>query len=153
MANRYWVGGSGTWDSSTTTHWSATSGGSGGVSVPISTDNVFFDSNSNGGAGSFSVGLIGDTFGNNITISPAVPLTITANGYSFNIYGNFSVSASNVTFANTTGAFIFRATSGNISINTNGVDLKFGMSITNTCLLYTSPSPRDGLLSRMPSSA
>ena len=25
--------------------------------------------------------------------------------------------------------------------------------ISNTCLLYTSPSPRDGLLSRMPSSA
>ena len=24
---------------------------------------------------------------------------------------------------------------------------------TNPCLLYTSPSPRDGLLSRMPSSA
>ena len=24
---------------------------------------------------------------------------------------------------------------------------------TETCLLYTSPSPRDGLLSRMPSSA
>ena len=26
-------------------------------------------------------------------------------------------------------------------------------TFTNTCLLYTSPSPRDGLLSRMPSSA
>ena len=26
-------------------------------------------------------------------------------------------------------------------------------SILRTCLLYTSPSPRDGLLSRMPSSA
>ena len=26
-------------------------------------------------------------------------------------------------------------------------------AVTNTCLLYTSPSPRDGLLSRMPSSA
>ena len=25
--------------------------------------------------------------------------------------------------------------------------------ITRSCLLYTSPSPRDGLLSRMPSSA
>ena len=25
--------------------------------------------------------------------------------------------------------------------------------LANTCLLYTSPSPRDGLLSRMPSSA
>ena len=27
------------------------------------------------------------------------------------------------------------------------------LSNSNTCLLYTSPSPRDGLLSRMPSSA
>ena len=27
------------------------------------------------------------------------------------------------------------------------------MVLTNACLLYTSPSPRDGLLSRMPSSA
>ena len=29
----------------------------------------------------------------------------------------------------------------------------FGILTPNTCLLYTSPSPRDGLLSRMPSSA
>ena len=28
-----------------------------------------------------------------------------------------------------------------------------GMAIPRGCLLYTSPSPRDGLLSRMPSSA
>ena len=28
-----------------------------------------------------------------------------------------------------------------------------GAGDTNGCLLYTSPSPRDGLLSRMPSSA
>ena len=28
-----------------------------------------------------------------------------------------------------------------------------GLPIYYTCLLYTSPSPRDGLLSRMPSSA
>ena len=26
-------------------------------------------------------------------------------------------------------------------------------AVTDSCLLYTSPSPRDGLLSRMPSSA
>ena len=30
---------------------------------------------------------------------------------------------------------------------------KFLHYAKNTCLLYTSPSPRDGLLSRMPSSA
>ena len=28
-----------------------------------------------------------------------------------------------------------------------------GPGLSNACLLYTSPSPRDGLLSRMPSSA
>ena len=32
-------------------------------------------------------------------------------------------------------------------------ELLAGMSSTEVCLLYTSPSPRDGLLSRMPSSA
>ena len=31
--------------------------------------------------------------------------------------------------------------------------LYYYMNIRNHCLLYTSPSPRDGLLSRMPSSA
>ena len=29
----------------------------------------------------------------------------------------------------------------------------FGLVVALICLLYTSPSPRDGLLSRMPSSA
>ena len=32
-------------------------------------------------------------------------------------------------------------------------DLAQGTGRKNACLLYTSPSPRDGLLSRMPSSA
>lgn len=49
MANRFWRGGTGTWDSSTTTHWSTTSGGAGGVSVPGSSDAVIFDENSGGG--------------------------------------------------------------------------------------------------------
>src|SRR5680860_1583101 len=33
------------------------------------------------------------------------------------------------------------------------VDLIYSVSGVLSCLLYTSPSPRDGLLSRMPSSA
>lgn len=41
MANRYWVGNGGSWTD--TAHWSTTSGGSGGASVPLETDNVFFD--------------------------------------------------------------------------------------------------------------
>ena len=31
--------------------------------------------------------------------------------------------------------------------------VKSGYKLAQSCLLYTSPSPRDGLLSRMPSSA
>ena len=43
---RYWVGGAGTWDTTTTTHWSATSGGAGGASVPTSADAVIFNASS-----------------------------------------------------------------------------------------------------------
>ena len=45
---RYWRGGTGTWNATTTTNWSATSGGNGGASVPTSADTVIFNSASNG---------------------------------------------------------------------------------------------------------
>ena len=43
MANRYWVGGSGTWGASSTTNWSTTSGGASGASVPTVADVAIFD--------------------------------------------------------------------------------------------------------------
>jgi hypothetical protein len=46
MPNRYWVGGTGTWDTSSTANWSATSGGAGGASAPTISDDVYLDSNS-----------------------------------------------------------------------------------------------------------
>lgn len=46
MADRYWVGGNGTWNGTNTTNWSTTSGGSGGASVPTALDAVYFDNNS-----------------------------------------------------------------------------------------------------------
>jgi hypothetical protein len=56
MASRFWVGGTGTWDSSDTTHWAATSGGAGGQSVPGSADTVTFDANSGGGTVTLNFG-------------------------------------------------------------------------------------------------
>ena len=41
----------------------------------------------------------------------------------------------------------------NNALNGGEVSLAEGEALFNACLLYTSPSPRDGLLSRMPSSA
>jgi len=55
MADRYWVLGTGTWDATSTTNWSTSSGGAGGASVPTAADNVFFDANSNVGTGAFTV--------------------------------------------------------------------------------------------------
>lgn len=49
MASRFWVGGTGTWDSTTTTHWSATTGGAGGASAPVTGDSVTLDGASGGG--------------------------------------------------------------------------------------------------------
>lgn len=49
MANRYWVGGNGTWNASNTANWSATSGGAGGASVPTSADAVYFNAASGTG--------------------------------------------------------------------------------------------------------
>ena len=46
-------------------------------------------------------------------------------------------------------------TGGSVSVG-YGYETAFGTAqgtIDKICLLYTSPSPRDGLLSRMPSSA
>lgn len=43
MANRYWVGGTATWNGTAGTKWATTSGGAGGASVPGTGDNVFFD--------------------------------------------------------------------------------------------------------------
>lgn len=53
MANRYWVGGTGTWDTSDTSHWSTSSGGASGASVPTSADAVFIDGSS--GASTFTI--------------------------------------------------------------------------------------------------
>lgn len=49
MASLFWVGGTGTWDASDTTHWSTSSGGAGGAAVPTSADTVTLDASSGGG--------------------------------------------------------------------------------------------------------
>jgi hypothetical protein len=57
MADRFWVGGSGTWDAATTTHWATASGGGGGASAPTSSDDAYFDTNSTSSAVQISGGV------------------------------------------------------------------------------------------------
>lgn len=86
MADRYWVGGTGTWNTTSTTNWSATSGGAGGASVPTAADNVIFDS--------------------------ATTYTVTMTGALTCL--DFTVSAGTVTFAQGTSPTL--AISGNLSL-------------------------------------
>lgn len=105
MANRYWVGGSGTWDTTSTTHWSATSGGSGGASVPTTADAVIFDYNSF--SGSATVALQDGATLNCASLSFVTAYTaqyLTTSGTTLNCAGSISISggASNVTLGAST---------------------------------------------------
>lgn len=123
MANRYWVGGSGTWDTSTTTHWSDTSGGSGGFSVPTSADDVFFDSNSN--ATAYSLTTATGILCNDLNISgPAAGnVTFSNTNFGIDIYGNLNMSSSGITWNLVSGIFTFKSTSGIKTINSNNNSL------------------------------
>lgn len=88
MATYYWVGGTGDWDSITTTNWSLTSGGVGGASVPTIADTVIFNASS--GTGTVRV------------LSGATCLTLTASAITANtkFFGVYPVIlTTNATFA------------------------------------------------------
>lgn len=85
MAARYWVGGSGTWDGSSTANWSATSGGAAGASAPTSADNVVIDTASGTGTITTAAGAvcIGANM-NSSTISVVLGANLTmAGSYTF----------------------------------------------------------------------
>ena len=67
---------------------------------------------------------------------------------------NITVDAANPVYSSLNGVLFDKAQLSLIAFPSgrNG-SYTVPNSVTNVCLLYTSPSPRDGLLSRMPSSA
>lgn len=85
MANRYWIGGTGSWND--IVHWSSTSGGTPGASEPISSDDVFFDSNSFHSLGQIVTvtpnAVCKDMIWNGSTNSPVLQVD-----NNFNVYGS-----------------------------------------------------------------
>lgn len=79
MANRYWVGGTGTWDTTSTANWSSASGGAPGASAPNAADVAFFDANSGTG-----VATLGE---------PVTCLRLTMTGYAGGLdFGTHKIS-------------------------------------------------------------
>lgn len=125
---RYWRGGTGTWDATTTTNWSATSGGAGGASVPTSADAVIFDSASNATAYTVtciatqlrcgSLTMAGPASGN-VTWAGTAPLAI---------HGNVSLSATGIT-RTYTGAITLSGSSIGRTFTTNGVALSSDITV------------------------
>lgn len=135
MANRFWVGGTGTWDAATTTNWAATSGGAGGQSVPGSGDAVIFDASSGGGTvtvnfgglitiqsltmGAFTGTLDFATNNNSITLTASGGFSGTGTGIrTFNMGDGTWTLSDNATIWNL-------ATVTNLTFNANGSTLAF----------------------------
>ena len=127
MADRYWVGGAGTWNTTNTANWSATSGGAGGASVPTAADSVFFDQ-----AGTYTVtlgGSAGSLACDNFTVSAGV-VTFAGNGAAqLLMSGSLSTTAS-TTWSGNAGNITCVATTTGKTITTNGATWNYGFVFT-----------------------
>lgn len=116
MANRYWVGGTDTWNATAGSKWATTSGGAGGASVPGVGDDVFFDGNS--GASTITIGAAPGNC-KNIDFTGFVG-TFNISSFGLGIYGALTLSATMTLITNGGGAIAFYATSGTNVITTAG---------------------------------
>lgn len=119
---RYWVGGTGTWNATSTTNWSASSGGASGASVPTSADAVIFDAASNATAYTVtctatqlrcgSLTMAGPASGN-VTFAGTAPLAV---------HGNVTLPATGFT-RTYTGTITLTSNSTGLTFTTNGQTL------------------------------
>ena len=87
-ASVYWVGGSGTWDTTTTTNWADSSGGSSGVVAPSAWDGAVIDTSSGTGDITVSSGACQD-----LTVTASQAINITGTGATLYVYGSMSLPA------------------------------------------------------------
>lgn len=114
MADRYWVGGTATWDATAGTKWAATSGGAGGQSVPTSADDVYFNAAS--GAVTCTVGGFQGCASLDFT---GFAGTISSSAFGLSISANLTLSAS-MTITGASFAWNLDATTTGKTVTSNG---------------------------------
>ncbi|TIN84349.1 hypothetical protein [Mesorhizobium sp.] len=112
MASRFWVGGTGTWDASSTTHWAASSGGASGASVPGASDTVTFDNNS--GAGTVTVATDINIQSLTLSANSGQTLDFSANNNNVTIGTFTSTGAGTRTLNMGNGTWTITGTAGNV---------------------------------------
>lgn len=125
MANRYWVGGSGSWTSVSTTNWSTSSGGGGGASVPSSLDAVIIDSLS----GSPTITLTGTLICASLDTTGST-CTLTGSG-ALSCGGNFTLSTTTTATAWSGGLTI----TGTSTVTPNGRTINCNLTINASVTL------------------
>jgi hypothetical protein len=122
MADRYWVLGTGTWNSTNTANWSDTSGGTGGFSVPTAADDVYFDANSNVLATAFTVTMANSPRVCRDFLASGLDgaMTLAGSAIGLTVSGSLTFQATNFN-ATYTGTTTFNATTTGITVTTNGV--------------------------------
>lgn len=127
MANRYWVGGTGSWTSVSTTNWSTSSGGTGGASVPTTSDAVFVTSLSGSPTITMTGALNCASFD-----STGATCTLTSSG-SLTCAGSFTLSTTTTATAWSGGLTI----TGTSTITTNGRTVNCTLTLNGTGATYT----------------
>ena len=123
MADRYWVGGTNTWNSVAGTKWATTSSGAGGASAPTSADNVFINAAS-------GIGTITVDVGQNANVVDFTGFTGTLNlGNYANLETRGLTLSSSMTISGATGIIVRTNTSSTSSLNTNGKIIPNGLTI------------------------
>lgn len=106
MANRFWVGGNGTWDAINTANWSTTSGGAGGASVPGVADDAILDAAS----GSAVVTLGANASVRRLLLNNVFTGTLAFNNFTISIAGNNASVFTGSSVGNVTGTPIINLT-------------------------------------------
>lgn len=144
MATYYWVGGTGTWDGTSTANWSTSTGGAAGAGPPTSSDTVVFDDNS--GAGTCTTDT---TAAATLVTKSSAALTL-ALGANLSLAGEFQLLKGAVTLNNyalTTFRWLFGGsdtrsinfgTSGTVVITGNNTSVLSGFGLTNFSYSGTS---------------
>lgn len=149
MASRYWVGGTGTWDGASTTNWAASSGGTGGASVPTIADDVFFDASSGGGTVTISVNIEIKSLnctGFTGSLSPG-NRNITINGdLTFATSMTFISSGSTIIITNTSTIITAGRSLNSLTINAPGQIVNLSSAITLGVLTFTAGTFRSNNL-------
>ncbi len=138
MADRYWVGGTASWDGTAGTKWATTSGGTGGAAIPTSGDDVYFDANSgantvtiatgNTGAKSISCTSVAGNFTGTLTGTAG----ITVSG-SVTLVSGMTFSYTGTLLLNATGTITSAGkTFGVVTVSGSGITVTLGDSFVSS---------------------